>query len=85
VVFTSFASNLVPGRSTTSPNFDDVFVRDRRTGTTRRVSESNTGRQANGNAAKISANGRFVTFVSASRRLVRNDTNNNHDVLVRDR
>ena len=56
VAFDSLASNLVPG-DTNGTN--DVFVRDRRAGTTTRVSVSNTGAQGNGysHKAAVSADG----------------------------
>ncbi|GAA3769562.1 PD40 domain-containing protein [Plantactinospora mayteni] len=84
VAFTSRASNLVPGDTNDEP---DVFVHDRRTGTTRIVSVSTDGLQAdNGGAsgARISADGRFVAFVSWASTLVPDDTNGAADVFVRD-
>ena len=45
VAFSSDASNLVPGDTNDS---QDVFVRDRKLGTTRRVSVSSTETQGNG-------------------------------------
>jgi hypothetical protein len=82
--FTSRATNLVPGDSN---GVEDVFVRDRRTGTTRRMSVSSTGSQANGDSggASISAGGRFVAFGSSASNLVPGDTNNATDTFVRDR
>jgi Tol biopolymer transport system component len=63
VAFTSLASNLVPGDTNDAP---DVFVRDRQTGTTRRVSVSSGGAQGNAYSytPSISADGRFVAFAS---------------------
>lgn len=84
VVFTSDASNLVGGDT----NGDqDVFVRDRTTGRTRRVSVSSAGEQPNGNSFDpfISADGRFVAFSSAASNLVGGDTNGVTDIFVRDR
>jgi Tol biopolymer transport system component len=85
VAFSSDASNLVPAdRNGTA----DVFVRDRWTGTTRRVSVSSTGTQADGGASvapALSGDGRFVAFVSNATNLVRGDTNRSIDVFVRDR
>jgi Tol biopolymer transport system component len=84
VAFHSNASNLVV--------FDangcaDVFVHDRQSGTTERVSVSIAG--ANGNAlsvyASISADGRYVSFESSAGNLVALDTNGCTDVFVRDR
>ena len=61
VAFGSDATNLVPGDTNGS---DDVFVRDRQTGTTRRVSVGPGGVQGNGASfdPAISADGRFVAF-----------------------
>ena len=84
VVFTSTSSDLVANDTN---NRTDVFVRDRTTGTTRRVSVDGSGNQGNDTSAVpfISADGRFVTFTSRSTNLVANDTNNAQDVFVRDR
>jgi len=84
VAFMSDASNLVPGDTN---GRSDVFVRDRATGTTRRVSVSSSERQANTGAggASISANGRYVAFGSRASNVVPGDTNQRADVFVRDR
>jgi Tol biopolymer transport system component len=84
VAFTSVASNLVPGDTN---NSNDVFVRDRRTGTTSRVSVTSTGAQASTDSyfSKISADGRYVAFSSPATNLVPDDTNQAWDVFVRDR
>ena len=88
VVFSSQASNLV--RHDTNEAFD-VFVRDRRTDTTERVSVSTLGRQGNDNSglqsrSAISADGRFVAFSSAASNFAgAADVNGNEDVFVRDR
>ncbi len=84
VVFSSNASNLVPGDTN---NSDDIFVRDLLTNTTTRVSVDSAGNQAIGisrAAPSISADGRFVVFNSTSTNLVPGDTNANGDVFVRD-
>ena len=83
VAFTSIASNLVAGDTNT---FSDVFVRDRWTHTTRRVSVSSGGVEGNSDSAEpsISANGRFVAFTSDASNLVTGDTNDLPDVFVRD-
>ena len=84
IAFDSTASNLVRGDT----NRDvDVFLRDRRTGTTKRVSVTSAGRQANGDTFNpaLSADGRFVSFNSLASNLVRGDTNRLMDVFVRDR
>jgi Tol biopolymer transport system component len=82
VVFDSFASNLVAGDSNLS---EDVFVHDRQTGTTERVSVGSDGTQGAGNQPAISAGGRFVAFQSEADSLVAGDTNEALDVFVRDR
>jgi Tol biopolymer transport system component/pimeloyl-ACP methyl ester carboxylesterase len=83
VAFTSAAYNLVAGDT----NNWDIFVRDRKTGTTERVSVDISGGQANGNSGGpgISADGRYVTFYSYASNLVGGDTNGVFDIFVRDR
>jgi hypothetical protein len=56
-------------------------------GSTERVSVSSGGVQGNGQSAgpTISADGRFVAFVSSATNLVPDDTNGAFDVFVRDR
>ncbi len=84
VAFSSAASNLI--RADTNGR-SDIFVRDRQTGTTRRVSVSSTGTEGNGNSSfpAISADGRFVAFSSAASNLIDADTNGRSDIFVRDR
>jgi hypothetical protein len=62
------------------------FVRDRRAGTTSRVSVSSTGAQADNHSlsSSISANGRRIAFVSDASNLVPGDTNGVTDVFLRD-
>ncbi len=83
VAFTSSASNLVVGDSNDS---DDIFVHDRLTGVTTRVSLNSAGNQANGDSslAAISGAGRFVAFVSSASNLVARDTNDDDDIFVHD-
>ena len=84
VAFSSWASNLVPGDT----NGDlDIFVRDRLAGTTERVSLDAAGLQVFGGSddAVISADGRYVAFLSGSPDFVPGDTNGIGDVFVRDR
>lgn len=83
VAFYSSASNLVPGDT----SYGDVFVRDRQTGTTERVSVGPGGVPSNGNSFEpaISADGRFVAFGSDASNLVAGDTNDHNDIFVRDR
>ena len=84
VVFRSIANNLV---SEDTNNRYDIFVRDRETGMTERVSVASDETQGNGdsNYPSISANGRYVAFNSAASNLVAGDTNSWDDVFVRDR
>jgi Tol biopolymer transport system component len=65
----------------------DIFVHDRRTGRTVRVSVDGRGRQGNddSSASDISATGRFVVFSSVATDLVRNDVNGYEDLFVHDR
>ena len=62
-----------------------MFVRDRQTGTTQRVSVGSGGVQGNGDSCDpaISADGRFVAFGSDASNLVPGDTNTRRDVFVR--
>ncbi|HXE74796.1 MAG TPA: hypothetical protein VNN18_04035 [Candidatus Xenobia bacterium] len=91
VAFESLASNLVIGDTN---GLKDIFVHDRQTGATTRVSVPNLanqgtlGTQANGGAsslATISADGRFVAFESNAQNLVLNDTSGPSDIFVHDR
>src|SRR5207249_9937543 len=65
----------------------DVFVRDRQTGMTARVSVASDGTQANNVSSypALSADGRFVAFQSDATNLVAGDTNGATDVFVHDR
>jgi Tol biopolymer transport system component len=85
VAFYSYASNLVPHDTNDAR---DVFVRDLELGVTERVSVSSTGHQTRvGGYAfppSISADGRYVAFVSGGANLVADDTNGHEDVFVRD-
>jgi Tol biopolymer transport system component len=83
VAFTSVASNIVPGDTN---NSFDIFVRDRLTNTTTRVSVDSAGNQGNlqSGSPSISADGRFVAFTANASNLVPGDTNINRDIFVRD-
>jgi Tol biopolymer transport system component len=92
VAFQSFANNLVVDDTALCgppPGYScpDIFVRDRQTGTTERVSLSSAEEQANGEswAAAISGDGRYVAFYSSAANLVSGDANNVEDIFVRDR
>ena len=84
VGFHSYASNLVPGDTNAA---EDVFIRDRASGTTTRVSVDSSGIQGNGisSSPSLSADGRYVAFWSYASNLVVGDTNAVQDVFVRDR
>ena len=83
VVFASPSGQIVPGDTN---GFQDIFVRDRQTGTTTLVSLASDGSLANGNSGTpvISANGRYVAFTSIATNLVTGDGNSAPDVFVRD-
>jgi hypothetical protein len=84
VVFESLAANLVSGDRNAKT---DIFLRDLTTGTTTRVSVSSAGTEGNGDsrASAISADGRYIAFLSHGSNLVSGDTNNKSDIFVRDR
>jgi len=84
VAFYSYASYLVPGDTN---GCHDVFVHDRQTGATERVSVDSSGVQGNGSSysPSISADGRFVAFISGASNLVPWDTNGLDDIFVHDR
>ena len=84
VAFASHASNLVAGDT----NFElDTFVRDRVAGTTERVSVASDGTEGDANSIEelaISADGRYVAFVSHASNLTTGDSNAKADVFVHD-
>ncbi|HFE37694.1 MAG TPA: hypothetical protein ENK06_04630, partial [Gammaproteobacteria bacterium] len=71
IAFVSAATDLVIGDTGA---FTDIFVHDRQTGETRRVSVTASGAQANGNSTEpfISNNGRYVSFTSEASNLLGN-------------
>ena len=83
VAFSSDSSNLVSGDTNGRP---DVFMRDTLMNTTTRVSVSSAGVKGNSSSysPSISADGRYVAFVSDASNLVSDDTNAEDDVFVRD-
>jgi hypothetical protein len=88
VGFASESSNLVSGDTNAAT---DAFVRDLRTGVTRRISMGRGG-QANGASGPayapqvaVSANGQHAAFVSEASNLVAADTNAAPDVFAWDR
>ncbi|WP_285616528.1 hypothetical protein [Kineosporia sp. NBRC 101677] len=73
VAFQSTATNLLP--KTDSLAHSDIFVRDTKTGKTRKVSTGLKGAEANGGSSSpdITPDGRYVVFMSAASNLVKND------------
>lgn len=84
VAFSTFASNLV---SDDTNGVTDVFVHDRETGETTRVSLNSEGIEGNNVSVmpSISANGRYAAFYSYATNLVPDDTNGYRDIFVHDR
>jgi Tol biopolymer transport system component len=85
VAFDSYAGNLIPGDTFDSR---DVFVRDLLTRRTTRVSvdsagQPGTGSEPTSHTPQISADGRYVVFVSGAA-LSAADTNDEPDVYLRD-
>lgn len=83
VVFASGATGLV---TLSTGGRQQVYRRDRVNGVTELVSLSRTGVATIGQAfaPTVSADGRFVAFLSSGNDLVANDTNGAPDVFVRD-
>ncbi|MGA7670865.1 MAG: hypothetical protein WBW04_10625 [Nitrolancea sp.] len=83
IAFQSWATNLVPADTN---NAWDIFVHDRTTGDTTRVSVASNGDQANGSSysPSISADGQYVAFHSDATNLIDDDNNGHSDVFVRD-
>jgi Tol biopolymer transport system component len=84
VPFHSDATNLVAGDTNGQM---DVFVHDRLTGATERVSVSSAGEEGNGRSQHeaLSADGRVAVFESGASNLVEGDTNGCNDIFARDR
>ncbi|HEV3173666.1 MAG TPA: hypothetical protein VGZ32_25170 [Actinocrinis sp.] len=84
VVFDSFAPNLVPGDTN---GLTDVFLRDRQTRTTTRLSVSATGQQSNGSSywASISPDARYVAYTSDATNLVPGASSGYANVYLLDR
>jgi Tol biopolymer transport system component len=84
VAFASFADNLVAGDAN---GVADIFVHDRITGVTERVSIDSSGAEGNADSLcpSISSDGQVVAFVSDASNLVGSDKNGRRDVFVHDR
>lgn len=88
VAFSSLATNLVAGDTN---SVQDVFLKDLQTGVTTRVSTDSSGAEGGSNSLNsyayrsISADGRFVTFISYSNTLVSGGTvANRQHVYIKD-
>ncbi|MDP9815034.1 TolB family protein [Spirilliplanes yamanashiensis] len=84
VVFQSAASDLVPGDTN---KVADIFVHDRETGATTRVSVATDGTEGNGpsTAPQVSADGRWVTFGTTATNLAPGAVGPKSKVLLHDR
>jgi Tol biopolymer transport system component len=84
VAFSSTATNLVPNDTNGT---QDVFLHDRMTGATTRVSVSGTGAEGSSfsGVPSVSADGRFIAFESLASNLVLGDVNDTWDVFVHER
>jgi Tol biopolymer transport system component len=83
VAFASTAPDLVPGDTNAA---SDVFVHDRQTGETTRISLGAGAVEGNGSSSEpwISSDGRYVAFSSDASNLVGGDNNGVADVFIRD-
>ncbi len=84
VVFESNATNLVADDNN---NTTDIFLHDRNTGTTERISSSSEFGETvfDSHSPAISANGRYITYYSFANNLVAGDNNDSADIFVYDR
>lgn len=87
IAFMSYATNLVEG---SNDYYSNIFVHDRNTGATTRISVSPTGEDADGNsfAPSISADGRYIAFVSYAHNLVNDGSTREYygtNIFVHDR
>ena len=83
IVFHSTAANLVANDTN---GVVDVFLYDTLMQTTSRISLANNGSEGNQDSTypAISANGRYIAFVSVASNLVAGDDNGVHDVFLHD-
>ncbi|MBI5870371.1 MAG: PD40 domain-containing protein [Actinobacteria bacterium] len=90
LAFESWSNNLVAGDTNYS---SDIFQKDILTGVTMRVSTSSSGDQGAYNTPflgggsftpTISADGRYVTFISEAANLAPGDVNRERDIFVKD-
>jgi subtilisin family serine protease/Tol biopolymer transport system component len=81
VAFVSSATNLISGDNNRQP---DIFLHDRTSGATVRVSQTSDGTGANGASSSpaVSGNGDWVAFTSNARNLAAKGDVNQQDVLL---
>ncbi len=84
ITFDSYATNLVDEDTN---SYGDTFLRDRMRDTTELVSINSNGEQGNDNSSDmdISADGRYIAFISKASNFVVGDTNGTYDLFIRDR
>lgn len=83
VLFASYASNLVPGDTNAG---QDVFLKDMATGDVSRISTSSLGVEGDSGgftSDSMSADGRYITFMSDSTNLVEGETNGTISIFMR--
>ncbi|MEK8032070.1 hypothetical protein AACH06_14685 [Ideonella sp. DXS29W] len=83
VAFESSATDLVTADTNQT---NDIFLKDRQTGTLTRVSTSSSGTQSSGGGsygASLSADGHVVAFESDALNLVSGDANDARDIFVK--
>ncbi len=83
VAFQSLAFNLVPDDTNGKA---DVFVHDRQSGKTTRVSVSSDGKEGNDHSVApfVGGKGRRIVFQSYATNLVKGDTNGHPDIFLHD-
>ncbi|WP_235919339.1 Ig-like domain-containing protein [Heliomicrobium undosum] len=85
VVFESISSNLVDNDTNYTPD-RDIFIHDRVTHSTKRLSVDSYGNQVFGdcNSPYISQNGKFVVFASMAANFLPSDTDTKKDIFLID-
>jgi hypothetical protein len=75
IAFSSLESNLVMNNTNDIYGKSDIFIHDRQTGQTQQVSVASDGSQTNSNSnfPSMSADGRYIAFLSGASNLVVND------------
>src|SRR5262249_55991705 len=83
VAFASFSDNLVPGDTNVT---EDIFVHDRGTGATVRVSVASDGTQGDNMSFEpdLNGDGHLVAYSSFASNLVGNDTDTTAPLFVHD-